>query len=129
MTLTAQLFWISFFLKTPVFVLQWISLHWEILMLLSQFPLTFCQIQKWMPYFIAWLITILALIGMVLVIIWEMFRKRISSNSVLLLLLVSFASGFRLELIYIFFILNFRSNLTHLTSLITHINHFFRWYH
>ena len=41
-TLTVLLFWIYFFLLTPVFVLQWLSLHWEILiMLLSQFPLTF----------------------------------------------------------------------------------------
>ena len=34
--------WISFFLLMLVFVLQWLSLHWEILiMLFSQFPLTF----------------------------------------------------------------------------------------
>ena len=40
-TLTV-LFWISFFLLTLVFVLQWLSLHWEILiMLLPQLPLTF----------------------------------------------------------------------------------------
>ena len=36
-----SLFWISFFLLTLVFVLQWLSLHWEILITLSQFPLTF----------------------------------------------------------------------------------------
>ena len=41
-TLTVLLFWIYFFLLTLVFVLQWLSLHWKILiMLLSQFPLTF----------------------------------------------------------------------------------------
>ena len=41
-TLTVLLFWIYFFLLTLVFVLQLLSLHWEILiMLLSQFPLTF----------------------------------------------------------------------------------------
>ena len=41
-TLTALLFWIYLFLLTLVFVLQWLSLHWEILiMLLSQLPLTF----------------------------------------------------------------------------------------
>ena len=40
-------FWISFFLLTLVFVLQWLSLHWEILiMLLSQSPLTFHQIHN-----------------------------------------------------------------------------------
>ena len=41
-TLTVLLFWIYLFLLTLVFVLQWLSLHWEILiMLLSQLPLTF----------------------------------------------------------------------------------------
>ena len=36
------------------FVLQWLYLHWEIvIMLLSQFPLTFYQIQNRMPCFIA----------------------------------------------------------------------------
>ena len=39
-TLTVLLFLISFFLLTLVFVLQWFPLHWEILILLSQFPLT-----------------------------------------------------------------------------------------
>ena len=43
--LIVQLFWTYFFLLTLVFVLQWHSLHWEILiMLLSQFPFTFHQI-------------------------------------------------------------------------------------
>ena len=45
--------------------------------------------------------TILVLIGMVFMIIREMFHGRISLNFVLLLLLVNFVSGFRLELIYI----------------------------
>ena len=37
------------FVLTLVFVLQWLSLHWEILiMLLSQFPLTFHQIHNGM---------------------------------------------------------------------------------
>ena len=41
-----------------VFVLQWLSLHWEILiMLLSQFPLTFQYTQNRIPRFIAWLMT------------------------------------------------------------------------
>ena len=61
---------LDLFLLTQVFVLQWLSLHWEILiLLLSQFPLTFHQIHKGMPCFIAWLMTILVLIGMVFVII------------------------------------------------------------
>ena len=52
--LIVLLFWIYFFLLTLVFVLQWLSLHWEILiMLLSQFPLTFQLIQNGMSHFIA----------------------------------------------------------------------------
>ena len=52
--LTVLLFWISFFLLTLVFVLQRLSLHWEILiMLLSQFPLTFHHIRDGMPRFVA----------------------------------------------------------------------------
>ena len=38
----------------------------------------------------------------------------ISLNSVLLMLLVNFVAGLRLELMYILFILSIRSNLTHL---------------
>ena len=49
--LIVLLFWIDFFLLTLVFVLRWLSLHWEIvIMLLSQFPLTFHQIHNWMPF-------------------------------------------------------------------------------
>ena len=45
--LIALLFWIYFFLLMLVVVLQWLSLHWEILvMLLSQFPMTFCPSIK-----------------------------------------------------------------------------------
>ena len=48
---------------------KWLSLHWEILiMLLFQFPLTFQVIHRMMPYFIAWLMTLLVLIGMVFVL-------------------------------------------------------------
>ena len=53
MILTVLLFWIHFYLLTLVFALQWLSLYWEILiMLLSQFPLTFHKIQNRMPCFI-----------------------------------------------------------------------------
>ena len=45
---------------------------------------------------------ILLLIGMVFVIIWEMFHGRIYLNSVLLLLLVKFVSESSLELIHIY---------------------------
>ena len=48
------LFYIYLFLLMLVFVLQWISFHWEILiMLLSQFPSTFHKIHNTMPRFIA----------------------------------------------------------------------------
>ena len=46
--------------------------------------------------FIALLMIILVLVEMVYVIISEMFHERIYLNSVLLLLLVNFVSGFRL---------------------------------
>ena len=45
--LIVLLFWIYILLLMLVFVLQWLSFHWEILIiLLSQFPLTFNQIQN-----------------------------------------------------------------------------------
>ena len=45
---------LDLFLLMLVFVLQWLSIHWEILiMLLSQFPFTFHRIHKRMLCFIA----------------------------------------------------------------------------
>ena len=45
--LIVLLFWIYFFFLTLVYVPQWPSLHWEILIMwFSQFPLTFHQIHK-----------------------------------------------------------------------------------
>ena len=38
-------------------VLEGLSLHWQILIMLSQFPLTFCQTQNEMPSFITWQLT------------------------------------------------------------------------
>ena len=50
-SLTVLVFWIYLFLLTLVFVQQWLSLDWEILiMLLSQFPLTFQQTQNSIAY-------------------------------------------------------------------------------
>ena len=106
---------LDLFLLMQVFVLQWLSLYWEILIiLLSQFPLTFHHIHNRMPYFIALLMTILLLIGTVFMIIREMFHGRISLNSMLLLLPLNFVSGFSLEMMYISLIGSIRSNLTHL---------------
>ena len=113
--LRVLLFWSRFFLLILLFVLQWLSPHWEILMmLLSQFSLTFHHIQNGMPRFISLLITILVLTGTVFVIIWEMFHRGISLNSVLLLLLMNFVSGFGLELMYISLIESIKSSLTYL---------------
>ena len=54
--------------------------------------------------------------GMLFMIIWDMFHRRISLSSVLLLQLLNFVSGFRLELMYISLIVNaiIKSSLTHL---------------
>ena len=57
-------------------------------MLMSQFSITSRQTQNMMPHLIASLKTIFMLIGMVLVIIWEMFPKMISLTSVLLHLFI-----------------------------------------
>ena len=52
--LIVLLFWIYLFVLTLVSVPQWLSLHWEILiMLLTQFPLTFDQTHNVMPSFMA----------------------------------------------------------------------------
>ena len=81
--LIAVVFWIYFFLDTSICSTM-TSLHWEILiMLLSQFSLTFYHIHNGMPHFIALLMTILMLIGKVFMIIWEMFNGgKIYLNSV-----------------------------------------------
>ena len=109
---------LDLFLLMLVFDLIWSSiwsLHREILiMLLSQFPLTFHHIHNGMPSFIALLMTILVLIGTAFMIIWEMFDGRISLNSMLLLFFANFVNRFRLELMHISLIESIRSSLTHL---------------
>ena len=97
-TLTVLLFWIYLFLLTPVFVLQWISIHREILiMLLPQFPLTFSR-AVWdglhdnlrdVPWKDIFKLSICAATG-------------------------EFVSGFRLESMYISLIISIRSNLIYL---------------
>ena len=63
--LIVLLFWISFL--TLVFALRWVPHYWEtLIILLSHFPLTFHQIHKEIPCFIAELVTILVLIETVL---------------------------------------------------------------
>ena len=50
MTLIVLLLWIYLFLQTLLFILQWLSVHWEILIILSQFPLTCHQTQRDAPF-------------------------------------------------------------------------------
>ena len=50
--LIVLLFWIYFFLLMLVFVLQCLSFYWEILIILSRFPLTFHRIHNVMSCFI-----------------------------------------------------------------------------
>ena len=57
---------------------------------------------------------ILVLIGIVFMIIWQMFLGMLFLNSVLLLLLVSFVIGFRFKSMYISLIVSNKSSLTHL---------------
>ena len=72
--LIVLLFWIYFFLLTLVFVLQWLSLHWEILiMLLPQFPLTFHHIHRGWPVSLHWLWLFLCWLGWSL---WSFFDNR-----------------------------------------------------
>ena len=54
---------------------------------------------------------IIVLIGVVFMIIWEMFHGRISLYSMLLLLLLNFVSGFRLQLIYKCLIISGKASL------------------
>ena len=67
-------------------------------MLLSQFPSTFHQTQNGMPCFMAQLMTILVLIGMVFLIIREMLHGMISLKWVILLLLARFCEWVQVEI-------------------------------
>ena len=80
--------------------------------LLSQFSLGFHETQKGKLFFIAQLINILVLIGIISVIIWEMLCRWISLTSVLLLLGV--LNGSSLLSMIISSIANIRSRLIHL---------------
>ena len=94
-TLTVLLFWFYFFLLLLLFVQQWLSLYWleKILIVLSQFLVTFCQTHSRVPCFIEWLVTTLVQIMTIfLEILWRfflMFLTDFSSLSVLRLFHVS----------------------------------------
>ena len=104
-TLTFLFFWISFSLLMLIVIL---------IMWLSQFPLTSCQIQKGMPHFIALLMTILMLIGVVFVIFWEMFLWKDTFELGASATASEFCEWFMLELMYISLIVIIQSSLTHL---------------
>ena len=114
-TLNVLLIWISFFLLTLAFVLQWLppsigtfwscrflSFHWLFVKLTKRCPVSYHSLLL----FSCWL-------GWSSYIIWAMFHGRISLNSVLLLLLVNLTSGSRLELMDISLIVSIRSSLTY----------------
>ena len=72
--------------------------------------------------------TILLAIGMVFVITWEMFHGMISLNSVLLILLVNYVNGFRLELMYQVKPHSLQWFSAACIAAIVHRNHFFHLY-
>ena len=90
--------------------------------------------QNRMSCFMVWLMSILVLIGMVFVTIWDMIRGTISSNSVLLMLPVNFMSWFSLELMYISLISKYQVKphsspwfSSACDAAIVHREHFFRF--
>ena len=107
---------LSLFLSSDTSIYSIMTFLWlGSILLLSQFPLIFHYIYNRMSCFITFCMTILVLIEMVFVIIWQIIHHgKISLNSVLLLLLVNFVSGYRLELMCISLFKIVRSNLTHL---------------
>ena len=75
----------------PEFVLPWLCLHWEtLIMLLSQIPLTFFQTKKGIIPFIARTLQLLLCWLGDFTIIWEIFHWMIPLKSVLLQLILNF---------------------------------------
>ena len=110
MTLTVLLYWIYFFLLTLVFVLQWLSLHWELLMLLSQFPSSLRQTQKGMPRFIV--------LFMTSPVDWDGLRNHLRDVPWDIFKLAAFAGSSKFcdwfqESMYISLIVNIRLSFTH----------------
>ena len=114
MILIVLLFWTSFFLLTLVFVLQWRSLHWQILIVVVSVSIDFLSnSQRDAPFHrIAYDYSCADWDGLCDHL--RMFHGRVSLNSSLLLLLVIIVSEFRLELMDISLIVIIRSSLTHL---------------
>ena len=111
-TLTGLLMLIYFFFLALVFVLKWLSLLWEILIVSISIDFSLNSKQDAPFHCIAYDYSRAD---------WDGLRDHLRDvlgedifNSVLLLLLVKFVSGFRLELLYISLIIYMWSNLTHL---------------
>ena len=95
MTLTVLLYWIYLFLLVLVFVWQHFFLHRKILIMLSQFPSTFCHTQNRMLHCIVYDCPCADWDGFHDIL--EMLLGRKSINSVFLLLLENFVSWLKLE--------------------------------
>ena len=112
-TLTALPFWVCFFLVMLVFVLQWLLIRQEIvIMFLSQFPLSSYQTPKALFHRIAYDYSLAYWDGLcdhLRNVPWEDIFKL-----VLLVLLVNSLSGFRLELMLMSFVISISSSLTRL---------------
>ena len=115
--LASQPYSFGFIFLTLLSVLEWVSPYLDILiMLFFQFPLTFLQTQKGMYIFIMQIVTSLMLIGMVFMIIWEMFHWGTTLNLVLLLLIQKFVIWSRLELMCIYLSLKVSSQASFISS-------------
>ena len=112
--LTVLLFWIYLLLDTSICSTMVFPPFGNSKHVIVSVSIDFSSYSYLMPYFMKLLMTILVLIGMVFMIIWEMFHGMISLSLVLLLLLVNFVSGFRFDLMHISLIENTRLSLTHL---------------
>ena len=114
MTLTALVFWDLF--STQVFFLQWLSLHWDILIILFlNFHWLFLKLKSGRNFWSHFLCLFLCWLERYWdVIIWVMFQERVSLNPVLLLMLLNFVSGARLVLIDISLTIIIRSSYIHL---------------
>ena len=100
-----------------IFVLQRLSLDWEIVIkFFGSVFIGFPSDSKWMLLFIVQMVIILILIEKIFVMIKEMFHWRMPVKLIplLLLLVVNFVSGSRLELVHISLIINNRPRICHL---------------
>ena len=115
-----MILWLTFQLESLTVVnltvpLFWIYFFWCLYLFHGSFPVIgkfwscyYLSFQMGMSLFIAQLVAISVLIGMV---IWEILHCRTSLNSVFLVLVLDFVSGSKLELMYISLIANICSSI------------------